>query len=105
MPEREDQSSFFDDIDERQVLNEVVINQGGLLSPASGIGSHLAVFEDDSGIDRELSVYALDGVQSLNDVHQHEFKNQPNQPGSRVETLRVMHCSQLTELRGLHLFP
>ena len=90
-------------MDEKQVITEVV--EGN----QAGVGSHLAFKRDDIGamedsVDREVSVYALDAVQSIHDVHQSQFKSATGgQP--HVETLRVMHCSQLTELRGLHLFP
>lgn len=106
VPERDDiQSSFFDDIDERRVMNEVVSP-----SPVSAMGTHLAMekrnelYEQENETDKEISVYALSNVQTIQDVHAaQQYKN--GQSGRTVEILRVMHCSQLTELRGLHLFP
>ena len=78
VPER-DQSSFFDDIDERQVIDEVINRQN---NQNDSIGMHLNQVEDDllaraedllqdeSAEDKEVSVYALDSVQSILEVAQ-----------------------------------
>ena len=122
VPER-DQSSFFDDLEERQIINDVVAEAGptpaGIKSPtgdAFSIGSHLRgqnsngsrrfalqtnVDDDDTGADKEVSVYALDSAQSISDVTRHHFGADPA-PTAQVQTLRVMHCSQLTEMKGLN---
>lgn len=103
--ERSQQSSFFDDITERQAIKEVVVNQNDIsagsdynrsppqvnLSDQLAMGVHLRSesnninnnnhqssqqkiitakkVEIDYEIEREISVYALDNVQSIQDVY------------------------------------
>ena len=52
----------------------------------------------------EVSVYASDSLKAIQDVVQLKLEGN-REAAKRVEVLRVMHCSQLTEMRGLHLFP
>ena len=54
--------------------------------------------------EREASFYALDSVQSIYDVTNSQFKDNAAERAKHIETLRVMHCVQLTELRGIHLY-
>ena len=48
--------------------------------------------QDESAEDKEVSVYALDGVQSILEVAQHHF-NDGGAKHMNTDTLRVMHCS------------
>jgi len=70
VPER-DESSFFDDLDERNAMNDVIVSHG---SPAAAlhehVGSHLAEYQvEEPGVEdgsaKELSVYALDSIISI----------------------------------------
>ena len=134
VPER-DQSSFFDDIDEREVFNDVVGGDNddfGNIRSSPGeflVGSHmrrknnenisnnhkpdqrnvslLNELQQEEEHEKEISIYAIDSAQTIQDVTQHHFKGDINMQrvAYHVATLRVMHCTQLTEMRGLNTYP
>ena len=60
-------------------------------------------FDDKSFFTTEVSVYAMDSVQSILDVLRDKLQDN-KENALRVKVLRVMHCAQLTEMRGLHFF-
>ena len=73
VPERDDQSSFFDDIDERNAIHEVISDRDNA-HPPPNVGAHLTKDRsftlldpeaEEAEVVREISVYALDQVQSI----------------------------------------
>ena len=127
-------NSFFDEIDEREIVNEFSnsikknFNQSEVKENSNGenfMGSHLKAVHDtllkdkklnmsdnfsndlheieaNAEFEKEASFYALDSAQSLYDVANTQFKS--SAAPKFIQTLRVMHCAQLTELRGINLF-
>ena len=74
------------------------------ISLSDDIRNDLRTLAGQPEFEREASFYALDTVQSIYDVTNSQFKDNVAERAKHIETLRVMHCVQLTELRGIHLY-
>ena len=103
-------SSFFDDIDEKEILQEVAFNSAIVSArshTSNQVGDHLqlnqkldSILKDgamsairerlesrgNQSLDREASFYAVEGVQSIADLDAPQDKK-------AIYVLRVMHCS------------
>ena len=72
------------------------------LNMSDNLSNDLQELGGHSEFEKEASFYALDSAQSIYDVANTQFKS--SAAPKFIETLRVMHCAQLTELRGVNLF-